>query len=286
MIAFGILFLISIVLYLVGTIMSLVGFIKSIIDAFRTSILWGMAYFFVPFASLLFWILHWAETRESVILYFKEIGITLVACLGFYFAYCMAPQNIQDQFLAGYQRGNNTTSGHEGSLPKTNPVTIAQEDVNHAKDQMAVIQTKVNQTYVQLTEKRKTLDPKNAAAVHAFNLEAAEYAKAKTELAAQTKELARLNQQLELLQVQTMAAQSKKQTGVVIYSTSWCPTCKVAKRYFADKKIPYTDIDVEQSRDGAAEFKRLGGGGVPLLVINGNQMTGFNSDWVDKNLKK
>lgn len=65
---------------------------------------------------------------------------------------------------------------------------------------------------------------------------------------------------------------------VVLYSTAWCGYCKKAKRYFADQGIAYTEYDIE--RDGAAhaEFKRLGGRGVPLILVGNKKMSGFSAE--------
>ena len=32
---------------------------------------------------------------------------------------------------------------------------------------------------------------------------------------------------------------------IVIYSTVWCPDCKRAKRFFAEQRVPYVNVDIE-----------------------------------------
>jgi glutaredoxin len=65
---------------------------------------------------------------------------------------------------------------------------------------------------------------------------------------------------------------------VTMYSTAWCGHCKNARNYFAAKRIPYRDIDVEKSEAAAREFKELGGSGVPLIVFGGKAMSGFDPE--------
>jgi glutaredoxin len=64
--------------------------------------------------------------------------------------------------------------------------------------------------------------------------------------------------------------------GTVMYATAWCPYCAKARAYFARKGIPYTERDVEKSAGALAEFRKLGGRGVPLIVHNGEILRGFS----------
>jgi glutaredoxin len=65
---------------------------------------------------------------------------------------------------------------------------------------------------------------------------------------------------------------------VTMYSTSWCGYCKNARNYFAARRIAYREIDVEKSESAAREFKSLGGSGVPLILVGGKAMSGFNPE--------
>jgi glutaredoxin len=68
---------------------------------------------------------------------------------------------------------------------------------------------------------------------------------------------------------------------VVLYATSWCGYCAQARAYFAKKGVPYIEHDVEKSAAANAEFKRLGGRGVPLIVHGANVMRGFREQSFD-----
>lgn len=66
--------------------------------------------------------------------------------------------------------------------------------------------------------------------------------------------------------------------AVTMYSTGWCGHCKNARRYFASKGIAYRDIDVENSPEARREFKRLGGSGVPLILVGSKAMSGWDPE--------
>jgi glutaredoxin len=68
---------------------------------------------------------------------------------------------------------------------------------------------------------------------------------------------------------------------VVMYATSWCPYCAKARAYFGRKGIAYTEYDVEKSPTADAEFKRLGGRGVPLILVGREKMSGFSEEGFD-----
>jgi glutaredoxin len=66
---------------------------------------------------------------------------------------------------------------------------------------------------------------------------------------------------------------------VVIYTTTECPYCAQAKAWMTQYGFTYTECDTEASRSCAAEFERLGGNGVPYLIVRGHHMKdGFDSD--------
>lgn len=74
--------------------------------------------------------------------------------------------------------------------------------------------------------------------------------------------------------------------SITMYSTSWCVHCKRARNYFAEKGIRYNEVDVEASDANRKEFKELGGGGVPLILVGGKSMRGFSEQAIEALLKK
>lgn len=63
---------------------------------------------------------------------------------------------------------------------------------------------------------------------------------------------------------------------VVLYSTRWCGHCKQAKAYFKANKIPFSEFDVEKTRKGQADFKRMKGRGVPIILVGESRLNGFS----------
>jgi glutaredoxin len=68
---------------------------------------------------------------------------------------------------------------------------------------------------------------------------------------------------------------------VVMYATSWCPYCAKARAHFARKGIAYVEHDIEKSAAANAEFKRLGGRGVPLILVGTEKMRGYSEQGLD-----
>jgi len=67
-----------------------------------------------------------------------------------------------------------------------------------------------------------------------------------------------------------------KQKKVVLYSSSSCAKCREAKQYFMANGITYAEFDVQKNRRGAKEFARLNGRAVPIILIGGERLNGFN----------
>ena len=73
--------------------------------------------------------------------------------------------------------------------------------------------------------------------------------------------------------------------SVTVFSTVWCGVCKQAKGHLKARGVSFTEYDIEKNSYGKAEFKRLGGKGVPLILVGAQRMSGFSSDRLDKMLK-
>lgn len=69
---------------------------------------------------------------------------------------------------------------------------------------------------------------------------------------------------------------------VVMFSTSWCPSCRMAREYFRQRGIKTLELDVEKDPEAAQRMlaiqqaKGLKQGAVPLIVINGRVYQGFS----------
>ncbi|MDE1464079.1 glutaredoxin family protein [Spartinivicinus poritis] len=63
---------------------------------------------------------------------------------------------------------------------------------------------------------------------------------------------------------------------VVLYATSWCGYCKKARSFLEKYNIPYTEYDIEKSTEGLHQYKQLGGKGVPVFLVKGKTISGYN----------
>jgi glutaredoxin len=71
-------------------------------------------------------------------------------------------------------------------------------------------------------------------------------------------------------------AQPQPAVPVAMYATAWCPYCAKARAYFKRTNTAYIEHDIEKSADAHAEFRRLGGRGVPLIVVGSEKLRGFS----------
>jgi mycoredoxin len=57
-------------------------------------------------------------------------------------------------------------------------------------------------------------------------------------------------------------------TPITMYTTTWCPDCKAAKRALDSKGLSYTEVNIEEVEDAAEIVMRVNGGkrSVPTLV--------------------
>ncbi len=55
---------------------------------------------------------------------------------------------------------------------------------------------------------------------------------------------------------------------VVLFATSWCGYCAKTRQFFAANHIDYLELDVEKSEQGQRGYAKLGGNGVPIVVID------------------
>lgn len=67
--------------------------------------------------------------------------------------------------------------------------------------------------------------------------------------------------------------------SVTIYSTQTCHYCNLAKQFFADNNVEYTNIDVGVDREKAREMvEKTGQMGVPVIDVNGETIIGFDEE--------
>ncbi len=63
---------------------------------------------------------------------------------------------------------------------------------------------------------------------------------------------------------------------ITLYSTTWCGYCKKVRNLFARHDIPYKEIDVEKDPGASQAFQRIGGRGVPVILVGDRVVHGYN----------
>lgn len=63
---------------------------------------------------------------------------------------------------------------------------------------------------------------------------------------------------------------------VILYATEWCGYCKKTRELLESNNIPYFEYDIEKSAEGREQHQRLGGNGVPVLLIGDEVVRGYN----------
>lgn len=70
---------------------------------------------------------------------------------------------------------------------------------------------------------------------------------------------------------------------VVVYSTPSCVYCKLAKQYFGEKGVKYTEKDVFSDLEAREEMvSKSGQMGVPVISINGKLIVGFDKGAINE----
>ena len=71
--------------------------------------------------------------------------------------------------------------------------------------------------------------------------------------------------------------------SVIMYSTPSCSYCRLAKDYFRQNKIAFTEYNVATDTKRAEEMTRKSGQmGVPVLDINGRILVGFDKSQIER----
>jgi glutaredoxin len=66
---------------------------------------------------------------------------------------------------------------------------------------------------------------------------------------------------------------------VVMFGASWCGYCAAQRRLFAERRVPYVEIDIDRD-PSALDFmqKVLGSPGVPTTVLGTRLVPGYNAE--------
>lgn len=71
----------GIALLLLGGVAAVVGSLMLVVAAFRTGVLWGLACLLIPFAALVYLVLHWDEARTGFLLNLAGLAVAALGLL-------------------------------------------------------------------------------------------------------------------------------------------------------------------------------------------------------------
>jgi len=63
-----------------------------------------------------------------------------------------------------------------------------------------------------------------------------------------------------------------------MFSAEWCRYCREARRYFQTNRVAFRERDVDKDPAARREYDRLGGTGLPLILVGDQRMSGFSVD--------
>ncbi|MDR7857594.1 glutaredoxin family protein [Tissierella sp.] len=69
--------------------------------------------------------------------------------------------------------------------------------------------------------------------------------------------------------------------NVIVYTSNTCPYCISAKDYLNEKGIEFTEKNVQTDKEARKELMAMGHMGVPVLVIDGEEIVGFDREKID-----
>ncbi len=73
--------------------------------------------------------------------------------------------------------------------------------------------------------------------------------------------------------------------SVVVFTTPSCPWCHRAKDYLRGRGVPFKEVDVARDQAAARDLmRRTGQAGVPVLMIAGRYIVGFDQPRIDRML--
>jgi glutaredoxin 3 len=69
---------------------------------------------------------------------------------------------------------------------------------------------------------------------------------------------------------------------VIVYSTTWCGYCKLAKQYLTSKNVEFEEVNIEEDPKSADYIQqKTGSAGVPVIQIGDEFILGFDRPKID-----
>ena len=73
---------------------------------------------------------------------------------------------------------------------------------------------------------------------------------------------------------------------IKIYTSNTCAYCTLAKEFLDEKGVKYSEKNIQTDKEARKELMDMGHMGVPVLVIDGEEVVGFDRDKIESLLSK
>jgi glutaredoxin len=76
--------------------------------------------------------------------------------------------------------------------------------------------------------------------------------------------------------------------GIVMYCTKWCPDCRRARAWLAEKGLAYTEVNIMSTPGADKQVRQWAGGSLvtPTFDIDGKIVVDFNAEQLEAVLKE
>ena len=74
--------------------------------------------------------------------------------------------------------------------------------------------------------------------------------------------------------------------NVIVYTSNTCPYCTSTKEYLNEKGVEFIEKNVQTEAESRKELMAMGHMGVPVVVIDGEEIVGFDKAKMDSLLDK
>ncbi len=72
---------------------------------------------------------------------------------------------------------------------------------------------------------------------------------------------------------------------VVVYTSDTCPHCTSAKNFLKEKGVEFEEKNVSSDMEARNELMEMGFMGVPIILVDGETVEGFNKGKLEKLLE-
>ena len=83
----------------------------------------------------------------------------------------------------------------------------------------------------------------------------------------------------------SVACDASEKNDIVLYGAVWCGYCEQTRQLLSSNNVDYCEYDIERSAEGFRQFESLGGGGVPLMLFNGELIQGYNKPEIESQIR-